>query len=226
MPVLTKAPQAVFDTVFAFSPNRETLGGTAYLILEKDEQGRNANILVDCPALNDTHVAFIHEKGGVDTLFITHRGGMAQVKQLQAAFDANVLIQEQEAYLLPTVTVESFHRDHVISPTSRVFWNPGHSPGSACLYHSLYGGVLFTGRHLLPSKTGAPRPLRLSKTFHWPRQLRNAQQLLTTFSPKTLGTICPGASTGYLRGEKKIEQAYEQLQSADWEALASVEPVI
>ncbi len=224
MPPSTKAPQAVFDSIFAFPPNRETLGGTAYLILEKDADGKPANILIDCPAPTDPNQAFILANGGIRTIFITHRGGMAQVPLLQSTFDAQVLIQEQEAYLLPTVATEKFHRDRPLSPTSRVFWSPGHSPGSACLYHSNYGGVLFTGRHLLPDKGGAPRPLRLSKTFHWPRQLRSAQQLLTDFAPETLSYICPGASTGYLRGEKKIPQAYAHIQAIDWSVTATAVP--
>ncbi|MGB3291953.1 MAG: MBL fold metallo-hydrolase [Phormidesmis sp.] len=224
MPPSTKAPQAIFDTIFAFPPNRETLGGTAYLILEKDAEGKSTNVLIDCPALSETNQAFILANGGIGTVFITHRGGMAQVPLLQSTFDAQVLIQEQEAYLLPTVATRCFHRDHTLSPTSRVFWSPGHSPGSACLYHSSYGGVLFTGRHLLPDKDGAPRPLRLSKTFHWPRQLRHARQLLTDFTPDTLSYICPGASIGYLRGEKKIAQAYAQIQMTDWNATAKATP--
>ena len=222
MPVSTKTPQAVFDTIFAFPPNRETLGGTAYLILEKDDSN-SANILVDCPAFNEVNQAFIEEKGGISTLFITHRGGMADVPKFQDAFNAKVVIQEQEAYLLPTVETETFRRDRIISPTSRVFWNAGHSPGTACLHHSSHGGILFTGRHLLPNREGNPRPLRQSKTFHWPRQLRNAQQLLSDFTPENLSYICPGASTGFLRGDKKIDNAYERLSITDWDALAVAE---
>lgn len=228
-----KQPQTVFDTVFAFAPNRETLGGTAYLILENLEcpleqtsASQSANILVDCPALTDFHRDFIHSKGGIQTLLITHRGGMAQVKEFQNEFHAQVLIQEQEAYLLPGVKTEVFHRDRTLSPTSKVIWNPGHSPGSASLYHSNYGGILFTGRHLLPNRDGAPVPLWLSKTFHWPRQLRYAQQLLSDFTEESLSYICPGASTGYLRGEKAIKQAYQQLEDIDWQALAATKPAI
>ena len=224
-PTATKPPQAVFDTIFAFPPNREILGGTAYLIQEKDADGLPANILVDTPALSESNLNFLHAQGGVRVLFITHRGGMAQVKAFQSALNAQVLIQEQEAYLLPNIpSVETFHQEKMLSELSRVFWSAGHSPGSACLYHRAYGGVLFTGRHLLPIKGGAPSPLRLSKTFHWPRQLRAAKQLLSQFDASTLGTICPGANTGFLRGEKKIINAYQQLQAIDWDSLAAAKP--
>jgi len=219
---LKKQPQTIFDNVFAFAPNRETLGGTAYLVTETSQPGGNpANILIDCPAFNEVNRVFVTGKGGINTLFITHRGGMAQVKEWQSAFNCAVLIQEQEAYLLPNIEKEAFGRDRTLSPTSRVFWTAGHSPGSACLYHSVHGGILFTGRHLIPNKQGEPRPLRLSKTFHWPRQLRNAQKILSDFTPDTLSIICPGASTGFLRGEKKIDNAYAQLQTADWETLTT-----
>ena len=180
MPVATKAPQTVFDTVFAFAPNKETLGGTAYLIADKHN---SANILVDAPAFNDTNRDFITQQGGIQTIAITHRGGMADIPKFQAAFNAQVLIQEQEAYLLPTVETETFERDRTLSPTTRIFWTSGHSPGASCLYHSAYGGLLFTGRHLLPDRDGNPRPLRRSKTFHWPRQLRKAQQILMDCRP-------------------------------------------
>ncbi len=225
-PPAAKQPQPVFETVFAFSPNRETLGGTAYFIQEQNATGQSANILVDCPALSEVNRTFIHNRGGIRTLFITHRGGMAQVKEWQATFGCEVLIQEQEAYLLPTISPQTFHHGHTLSSTSRVFWTTGHSPGSACLYHSRYGGVLFTGRHLLPSKGGAPSPLRLSKTFHWPRQLRHAQQLISDFTPQTLSTLCPGANTGFLRGDKKIDNAYAQLQTIDWQTLATAKPIL
>ena len=223
MSVSTKTPQTVFDTVFAFPPNRETLGGTAYLILEQSD-GKTANILVDCPALSEANQEFIEAKGGIQTLFITHRGGMAEVPKFQSIFSAQVLIQQEEAYLLPTVETETFERDRILTPTSKVFWNTGHSPGSACLYHAQYGGILFTGRHLLPDRDGNPRPLRQSKTFHWPRQLRHAQQLLSDFTPETLSYICPGGSTGFLRGGKKIDNAYKKLQSTNWDELAAAEP--
>ena len=61
-------------------------------------------------------------------------------------------------------------------------------------------------------------PLRTAKTFHWRRQLRSVAQLRDRFSPETLSLICPGASTGFLRGQRGIEAAYRQLAALDLQA--------
>ncbi len=217
---LAKPPRPVFETIFAFGPNRDTLGGTAYLLQE--EQG---NILIDCPAWNSDHAAFLAEKG-VRWLFLTHRGGMGRVKEIQQVLQCEVLVQEQEAYLLPGLALTPFQHSFRLSPSSEAIWTSGHSPGSACLYHQNYGGVLFTGRHLLPNPQGQPIPLRIAKTFHWPRQLQNVQQLRDRFTASTLSHICPGANTGFLRGQRSIGQAYEQLSALDLVALRAAKPVL
>ncbi|MEB3356698.1 MAG: MBL fold metallo-hydrolase [Synechococcales bacterium] len=217
----SKSPRQVLETVFAFPPNRDTLGGTAYLILE--EAG---NILVDCPAWEAPTQDFLQQQGGVRWLFFTHRGGVGRVRQIQEALDCEVVIQEQEAYLLPGLAVTAFHATHHLSPLSHALWTPGHSPGSACLYHSKYGGVLFSGRHLLPNTQGQPTPLRVAKTFHWFRQLRSVQHLRDQFTPETLRYLCPGANTGFLRGQRIIDQAYDRLTQLDLEAQRAIAPAL
>ncbi|MBW4467035.1 MAG: MBL fold metallo-hydrolase [Pegethrix bostrychoides GSE-TBD4-15B] len=214
-----KPPRQRFKTIFAFAPNRQTLGGTAYLLQEPA-----ANILVDCPAWNAETEAFLTAQGGVDWLFLTHRGGRGSVKEIQQAFGAKILVQEQEAYLLPGLSLITFEQEFQLSPSSQAIWTCGHSPGSACLYHQNYGGVLFSGRHLLPNAQAAPVPLRLAKTFHWPRQIRSIQALRQRFSPETLRHICPGANTGFLRGRISIEPAYPQLAALDLEACLQTQP--
>ena len=194
------------SAIFAFPPNRETLGGTAYLIVEA------VNILVDCPAWNDTTQNFLQAQGGVHTLFLTHRGGIGQARQIQQAFGCGIVVQEQEAYLLPGLTVTPFGKTFTLTPQSLALWTPGHSPGSSCLYHSEYGGVLFSGRHLLPNPQGNLMPLKTSKTFHWRRQLNSVQLLLDQLTPETLQRICPGANIGFLRGRSLVENAYEVLE--------------
>jgi len=209
-----KSPRSVVDTIVAFPPNRDTMGGTAYLLVEPD-----GNILVDCPAWDETNYQFLIDQGGVRWLLLTHRGAHAHVREWQQAFSCEIVIQEQEAYLLPGLTVTPFQDGIRLSPHSRALWTPGHTPGSTCLYHDRAGGVLFTGRHLLPNQAGHPVPLRVSKTFHWPRQLRSVERLRQEFSAATLQWICPGANTGFLRGKRAIADAYEQLCQLDLESL-------
>jgi len=214
-----KAPHSVFETVFAFPPNRDTLGGTAYFIKTSSGNG-----LVDCPAWNDATRQFLDAQGGVHWSFLTHRTGKGAIRHIQSAFDCPILVQEQEAYLIPDTTRTQFHHSHSLDEIE-LFWTPGHSPGSACLYLPSYGGVLFTGRHLLPDTMGLPRPLRTSKTFHWPRQLHHVQAILERFSSETLQYICPGANTGFLRGAHAIAEAYDKLSAFDVDRARSEQPM-
>jgi glyoxylase-like metal-dependent hydrolase (beta-lactamase superfamily II) len=201
-----KPPRLILEGLYAFSPNRETLGGTSYLILEN-----TGNILVDCPSLDSSERDFLLEKG-IRYLFFTHRGGHGkQIDHLQSLLDCEIIVQEQEAYLLPHRQITVFQQEITLSPTCSGFWTPGHSPGSACLYWNHHGGVLFTGRHLLPNTQGQPKPLQTPKTFHWLRQLRTQQAILDRFSPETLSYLCPGANTGFLRGRGIIDHAYEKI---------------
>ncbi len=210
----SKPPRSVLEGIFAFPPNRDILGGTAYFIVEKE-----GNILIDCPAWQETNEQFIKAQGGIRWLFITNRGGIGKAREIMQAFNCEILIQEQEAYLLPELAVKPFHQELTLSPDTSIIWTPGHSPGSSCLYYSRHGGVLFSGRHILPNKQGEPAPLRTSKTFHWLRQIKSIESLLARFTPATLNYICPGASTGFLRGKATIDQAYQGLSELDLDAL-------
>ncbi|MGQ4649774.1 MBL fold metallo-hydrolase [Lyngbya aestuarii] len=208
-----KPPHSILETIFAFPPSRDTLGGTAYLIVEN-----TVNILIDCPAWNETNEQFLHQQGGISLLFLTHRGGIGRVQEFQSTFGCPIIIQEQEAYLLPGLNVRSFQKELTITPRCCAIWTPGHSPGSACLYYTAAGGVLFSGRHLLPNRQGEPVPWRTSKTFHWPRQLQSVESLKGHFTAETLSYICPGANTGFLRGKGVIDQAYQSLSRLNRES--------
>ncbi|WP_413199995.1 MBL fold metallo-hydrolase [Nostoc piscinale] len=216
-----KAPRPVLDSIFAFVPNRDTLGGTSYFIVRNE-----GNILIDCPALEQINLDFLRSHGGVRWLVITHRGAIGKIPELQQALGCEVIIQEQEAYLLPNLTVTTFTQEIILTSTTQIIWTPGHSPGSACLYDSTFGGVLFSGRHLLPNQQGEPVPLRTAKTFHWPRQIKNVQSLLERFTPDTLEYLCPGANTGFLRGKRVIDQAYQRLAALDFSDLLQVQAIL
>ncbi len=195
-----KLPIEILPGIFAFPPNRDTLGGTAYAIVLS-----TGNILIDSPAWNDVNRQFIADLGGVKSLAITHRGGIGKATIIVTQLDCEVIIQEQEAYLLPELKVTTFYHKFKIKDSIHAIWTPGHSPGSACIYYSGAGGVLFTGRHLLPNQLGEPAPLRTSKTFHWTRQLRSVDAIWQQFpAQQPLSYICPGANIGLLRGKGSI----------------------
>ncbi|ACK66813.1 beta-lactamase-like protein [Rippkaea orientalis PCC 8801] len=212
---LSKPPHQLLEGLFAFSPNRDTLGGTAYLIVEE-----TGNILVDCPLWDEQTQGFLEQQGGVRSLFITHRGALSSsLKLLQTSLKCEIIIQEQEAYLLPELTVTSFAQEIALGSNLTGIWTPGHSPGSSCVYWNHHGGILFTGRHLLPDNQGKLTPLRLAKTFHWFRQVHSVAKLCDRFTPETLAYVCPGANTGFLRGKGLINDAYQQLSALDLEQL-------
>ena len=216
-----KSPRSILPGILAFAPNRDTLGATSYLIVNK-----SGNILLDCPAWNETNQNFLQSQGGVKSLIITHRGGIGKrVLEMQKTLDCQIIIQEQEAYLLPEVEVTSFAENLIIDSDFELIWTPGHSPGSSCLYWQQEGGILFTGRHLLPKSRTEIAPLRSAKTFHWWRQLNSIAKLRDRFSANALNYILPGANTGYLRGEGYIADAYQKLSALDLDALRSIEAI-
>jgi glyoxylase-like metal-dependent hydrolase (beta-lactamase superfamily II) len=221
-----KGPRSVFDTVYAFAPNRDTQGGTAYFIVTTSPAGQPANLLIDAPAWDEPVHQWLIAQGGVRWLFLTHRGAIGRAAAIQKALGCEVVIQEQEAYLLPDTPTTPFHHSFRFDAQTEALWTPGHSPGSTCLYHGAYGGVLFTGRHLLPNQAGDPLPLRLAKTFHWPRQIQQVETLRQRFNADTLAHLCPGANTGFLRGRRTVDRAWERLDQLDLEALRPAQPML
>ncbi len=207
-----KPPQEILDNLYAFSPNRDTLGGSAYFIVKND-----GNILIDSPPWNRENQQFLQDQGGVHWLLITHRGNLGKAKAIQDITHCRILIQEQEAYLLPEAKVTPFEQTFDLSPQLQMIWTPGYSPGSACLYWQNHGGVLFSGRHLLPNQQGQPMPFKTAKTFHWLRQLKSVERLKQQFNSDTLHYLCPGANIGFLRGKRVIDNAYEQIVHSSFE---------
>ena len=217
-----KPPRSVLPEIFVFPPNRETLGGTAYFIVNK-----SGNVLIDCPAWNEINQQFLMANGGFSWLILTHRNGISKhINQIKNTYHCEVIIQEQEAYLLPEIKVTSFREKLSLDNSLELIWTPGYSPGSSCLYWQKQDGVLFSGRHLLPRANGDITPLRTAKTFHWFRQLNAVQLLRDRFNEKTLKYICPGANTGFLRGKGYIDRAYQKLSALDLVSLRQEQPLL
>ncbi|MGK7950188.1 MAG: MBL fold metallo-hydrolase [Xenococcaceae cyanobacterium] len=217
-----KPPRSILPNIFAFAPHKDILGGTAYFIVNT-----SGNILLDCPAWNEINQQFLITKGGVEKLIITHRNGISpQINQIKTILQCEVIIQEQEAYLLPEISLTSFKSSLSLDSAFELIWTPGYSPGSSCLHWQKQNGVLFSGRHLLPTGNGEIAPLRTAKTFHWFRQLDSMKLLIDRFNEKTLKYICPGANTGFLRGKGYIDRAYQKLSTLDLSALRQTKPIM
>ncbi len=133
----TKPPHQLTSGLYRFPPNRDTLGGTAYLLTLK----QGDSVLIDSPPWNDHIQGWLATRGTIRWLCLTHRGGHSpQLKAIQAQLGCQIIVQEQEAYLLPHLNACQFREALNITEDLTAVWTPGHSPGSSCYYRKGQGG--------------------------------------------------------------------------------------
>lgn len=222
-PPATRAPRPVRPSLWLFGPSRDSQGGSAWYL-----QGPELDVLVDVPALNDTNRQWLQDRRSRQGwIVLTGRQGHGRIRALQAELEWPVLVQEQEAYLLPSVPrVTTFAGTHRLAAGLDLFWTPGPSPG-ACVLHARIaeaGDGLFCGRLLVPTAPQRLAPLRRLDTFHWIRQLRSLEQLRQWLPPGSPAWIASGAALGALRGAALVEQGAALLAGLDLEALSGLQP--
>jgi glyoxylase-like metal-dependent hydrolase (beta-lactamase superfamily II) len=208
-----RPPRLVQQGLWLFAPNRHTQGGSSWL-LEGDPARGELDLLVDAPALQQANLTLLQERSrllGVDggVIVLTGRGGHGQLRRLQQATGWPVLVQEQEAYLLPGVErCRSFGASLQLAPGVNLLWTPGPTPG-ACVLHGQRNGLdlLCCGRLLLPLAPGQLAPLRTARTFHWPRQLASLRRLVAWLPDGSPHWIATGGGLGALRGECLVGDA-------------------
>jgi glyoxylase-like metal-dependent hydrolase (beta-lactamase superfamily II) len=203
----------VLPGLWLFPPNRDTGGGSAWLL-----ETAAGDLLIDCPGLGEAALEFLAARAhrrreqGLDPpgwIVLLGREGHGRCRKLQQALGWPVLVQEQEAYLLPGVAgLHTFAGDFRLAEGLRLLWTPGPTPG-ACVLHASGASVagtdgLFCGRLLVPVGPDRLAPRRSRRTFHWPRQLRSLERLagwLPAGSPRWLAS---GAPLGALRGGRLV----------------------
>lgn len=211
-----RPPKSVLPGLWLFAPSRESAGGSAWLL-----QTDAGMVLIDTPALTEANVAFLREHTPVWHL-LTSRQGHGRCRRWQQQFGWRVLVQEQEAYLLPGVErLETFAVEAEPLASVRLRWTPGPSPG-ACVVWAEAADVLFCGRLLVPVAPQTLAPLRTTLTFHWPRQLQSLASLRGWLPPGAPQWLASGAGLGALRGEALAPDGREQLQGLDLDALTTV----
>jgi hypothetical protein len=201
-----RPPQAVRQGLWVFAPSRDSQGGTAWWL----ETGAGG-VLIDCPGFTEANLAFLRQKG-VGQILLTSREGHGRCRRFQESLDWPVLVQEQEAFLVPGVKrLEIFGQEAEPLSGLRLLWTPGPSPG-ASVVHATESDILFCGRLLVPTGVGRAAPLRTSRTFHWPRQLRSLERLGAWLPPGSPAWIASGAALGALRGGRLIENGRDLLE--------------
>ena len=212
-----RSPQQLFPGLWLFAPNRDTQGGSSWYL-----ETENQALLIDCPALTQANLAFLEERRQRSGwIVLTGRDGHGRCRRLQESLGWPVLVQEQEAYLLPgLLRLESFALDHQLAEGVGLLWTPGPSPGACVVHVRMAGGDgLFCGRLLVPLAPGRLGPLRHRRCFHWSRQLESVERLrrwLPAGSPEWVAT---GAGLGALRGEKIVAAGSLMLRELDLEGL-------
>jgi glyoxylase-like metal-dependent hydrolase (beta-lactamase superfamily II) len=219
-----RPPHPVRPDLWCFSPSRDSQGGTAWWLELAD-----FDLLIDCPGFTAANLAFLRQRAArrpprssaadpAAWIVLSGRDGHGRCRRWQQALDWPVLVQEQEAYLLPGVaSLHRFGAEHSLADGVRLLWTPGPSPG-ACVLHVRRASDpdgLFCGRLLVPVSPGRLVPLRSRRCFHWPRQLRSVQRLRDWLPVGSPDWIATGAGLGALRGERLVRQGDTLLANLD-----------
>ena len=118
-----RPPQQLRDDLWLFPPNRDCQGGSSWWLAAEPEP-----VLIDCPPLTEATLRALRELAGDRTprILLTSREGHGRLRRLQERFGWPVLVQEQEAYLLPNVEpLDTFAEEHVTSSGLRLLWTTG-----------------------------------------------------------------------------------------------------
>ena len=197
-----RPPQQLRSDLWLFPPNRDCQGGSSWWLDLPSEP-----VLIDCPPLTEATFNALDQlaAGRAARILLTSREGHGRLRRLQERLHWPVLVQEQEAYLLPGVPMlETFSDEHVTNAGLRLLWTPGPTPGSCVVHAPAPTDLLFCGRLLTPLGRGQLGPLRHRRTFHWPRQLRSLEHLQRWIPADASPYLASGAGLGALRGERLV----------------------
>jgi glyoxylase-like metal-dependent hydrolase (beta-lactamase superfamily II)/ferredoxin len=174
-PALAAFPEPVAENVsFCGFTSKDSFGAWSYFI-ERPE----GNVLVDSPKAVNRLLRHFEERGGVATMFLTHRDDVADHATFARRFGCERILHERDV-TSATRDVErkiaglepvSLDGDLVVIPT------PGHTRGhSVLLYREKF---LFTGDHLAWSaRRGGLTAFRDACWFSWDEQIRSMERLL------------------------------------------------
>ena len=196
-----RPPQQLRQDLWLFPPNKDCQGGSSWWLEAEPEP-----VLIDCPPLTQASLTALQELAvsRAPRILLTSREGHGRLRRVQERLGWPVLVQEQEAYLLPNISpLDTFAADHATISGLQMLWTPGPTPGS-CVIYATSAELLFCGRLLTPLAPGRLGPLRHGRTFHWPRQLASLERLRAWLPPEARPVLASGAGLGALRGDHLV----------------------
>jgi glyoxylase-like metal-dependent hydrolase (beta-lactamase superfamily II) len=174
-PALAAFPEPVAENVsFCGFTSKDSFGAWSYFI-ERPE----GNVLVDSPKAVNRLLRHFDERGGIATMFLTHRDDVADHAAFARCFGCERVLHEKDV-TGGTRDVErkitgsepvSLDGDLVVIPT------PGHTRGHAVLLYR--EKFLFTGDHLAWStRREGLIAFRDACWYSWEEQIRSMERLL------------------------------------------------
>ncbi|KKZ12232.1 MAG: hypothetical protein TE42_05190 [Candidatus Synechococcus spongiarum SP3] len=212
-----RPPQEVAEGLWVFTPNRESRGTISWLL-----RTRTGPLLVDTPDITQANMALLARQGD-GRVVLTHRTAHGALRRLVQHLGWEVWIQEQEAYLLPTMAVQTFDQEQELGHDLALYWTPGPTPGSCCLHWRGHRSVLFCGRLLQPQPNGRVAPVRTAHTFHWGRLLASLARLQQWLGPDEPGRIACSTGLAHLYGAALVDHGASALAELNLEALQAAD---
>ncbi len=152
-------------------------------------------VLIDCPEVTEDVLKDLDtlSAGKRPLIVLTSRYSHHTVKELEVLLGWDVLLQEQESYLLPGLqNKQTFSEKFRTQSGLELLWTPGPTPGSCVAYIPSPWNVLFCGRLLIEVSFGEISPFKAKKTFHWNMQLKSLQKMRLWCPSKVLPEIASG----------------------------------
>ncbi len=164
-------------------------------------------VLIDCPVVDSSFISKLNELTGKRSpkIILTSRESHSNFKKLREFYDWNVLVQEQEAYLLPGVErLETFSEEYLTDSGLKVLWTPGVTPGSCVVYAPSPWNVLFCGRLLIPVASNRLAAFRTKNTFHWSMQQNSLKKMRDWIPSDAFPGVASGVLSNHLSDEKLL----------------------
>jgi glyoxylase-like metal-dependent hydrolase (beta-lactamase superfamily II)/ferredoxin len=149
---------------------RASYGANSYLL-----ERPGGNWMIDAPRWNAALARAIAARGGVHTIFLTHRDDVADAARYAAHFGARRIIHELERSAMPDAELIVAGDEPVSFDECTVIPTPGHTRGH-CVLHA--GAYLFSGDHLgWDAGRGTLDAHRSVCWYDWATQLRSVARL-------------------------------------------------